>query len=303
MNKIWITAIAMAVASGALSGCSIKKMAANAIADSLAGGGSVYTSDEDPDLVREALPFGLKTFESLLQVTPQHAGLLLATASGFSSYAYLLNEEADRIDERDFREAQRLRARASKLFLRGRDYAFRGLELEHPDFARRLLANRDAALADTDADDTAFLFWAGAAWAGAVSTAIDDQSLMVALPVAAALVARSMELDESFDGGTAHEFFISYEGSRFGGDPDVVRHHYRRALALSGGTRASVHLALAETVVLQEQDLPEFRRLIAAARAVDPDAVPELRLVNTMAIRRAEWLETRIPDLFLIFDE
>ena len=39
------------------------------IGDALSGGG-VYTSDEDPELIREALPFGLKTYESLLDVSP-----------------------------------------------------------------------------------------------------------------------------------------------------------------------------------------------------------------------------------------
>ena len=79
----------------------------------------------------------------------------------------------------------------------------------------------------------------------------------------------------------------------------AAREHYRRVLEISQGKRASVHLALAESVTVREQDLAEFRALIAAALAVDADEVPELRLANIIAQRRARWLQMRIPDLFL----
>jgi len=112
-------------------------------------------------------------------------------------------------------------------------------------------------------------------------------------------VKRVLELDDAFDGGAADEFFIAYEAGRPGGDLQAARKHYQRALTLSGGRRASVYLALAESVAVQEQDVAEFRRLIAAALAVDPDTAPELRLVNTMARRRAQWLESRLSDIFI----
>lgn len=298
MNKFIVL-----IAIGALvSGCSVKKMAVNTLGDALAAGGSVYTSDEDPDLVREAIPFGLKTFESLLAVSPEHEGLLLTTSSGFTSYAYLLLQEADRIDGRDFAEARRLRKRASRLFIRARDYAFRGLELRHPYFRTAIVANPEATLADTSGKDVAFLYWAGASWAGALSATKDDAMLIGGLPIAAALVQRVLELDETFDRGAAHEFFISYEGASPTGSKSKARTHYRRAIELTDGVKASPHLALAESVSVSEQNLGEFRQLLAAARAVDPDAAPELRLVNTLSIRRALWLERRIPDLFLEAD-
>ena len=113
------------------------------------------------------------------------------------------------------------------------------------------------------------------------------------------MVGRVIELDEAYEGGAAHEFFIAYEGGRPGGSAGRAREHYVRALELSGGARASVHLALAEAVATRQQDLAEFRGLIGAALAIDPDLRPELRLVNTIAQKRARWLESRIPDLFL----
>ncbi len=287
---------------GALAACSVKRMAVDIVGDALSGGGGVYMTDDDPDLVREALPFGLKTYESLLDVLPGHEGLLLAAAKGFASYAYLLQERADPLEATDLARARELRARASRLYLRGRGYALRGLEAAHPGFTVALREDAAAALAATDADDAAFLYWAGAAWAGALSAAKDDLDLIAELPTAGALVGRVLVLDETFERGAAHEFFISYEGSRPSGSVAQARRHYQRALEISRGLRASVHLALAEAVTVNEQNLTEFRSLIAAALAVDPDRTPELRLVNTIARRRARWLESRIPDLFVDAD-
>lgn len=289
----------LVVAGWALAGCSVKRAAVDMIGDALAGGNDVYASDGDPELVREAIPFGLKTFESLLRVSPEHRGLLLAAAGGFAAYAYLLQDEADRLEAVDLARARALRGRCRDLYLRGRDYALRGLELGHARFAARLHDDRAAALAETTEADVPFLYWAGAAWAGALGAAKSDLVLVADLPTAGALVRRALELDETYEQGALHEFLIAYEGSRPGGSEEMAREHYRRALELSDGMRASVHLALAESVAVRAQDLAAFRRLIAAALAVDPDAVPGIRLANTVARRRAQWLESRIPELFL----
>jgi predicted anti-sigma-YlaC factor YlaD len=308
MRKRWgekhVTRIFLAgLAALLFAGCSIRQATVNLIGDALAGGGGVYTSDDDPELIREAIPFGLKTYENLLAISPEHRGLLLAAARGFTSYAYLLQDEADRIDARSLAEARRLSRRAYKLYLRGRDYALQGLEVEHTDFTALLKSDSTSALAMTTEDDVQFLYWVGASWAGALSAIRNDLNLVAELPVAAALVGRVLELDESYELGAAHEFFISYEGSRPGGSVNQARKHYLRALEISGGSRASVHLALAEAVAIREQNLIEFRELVAAALAVDPDKIPSLRLPNVIARRRARWLETRIPDLFLQADE
>lgn len=293
-----------ALLAAALAGCStVRTTAVNVVGDALSGGGSVYTSDGDPELVREALPFGLKTFESLLAVSPEHKGLLLASANGFAAYAYFLQQDADRLDATDLDAARRLRDRSSKLYLRGRDFALRGLDVSHPAFAEMLRRDSAAALAMARKEDTDFLYWAGASWAGALATDKDNPELIADLPLAGDLVGRVLELDETYRRGAAHEFLVSYEGGRPGGDAGKARQHYRRALELSQGMRATVHLALAEAVSVPAQDLPEFRSLITASLAVDPERAPDDRLVNTIARRRAEWLQTMIPMLFVDADE
>ena len=290
----------LALALGlALMGCSFQRMAVDIVGDAITGEGTVFAGDDDPELIREALPFGLKTYEGMLEISPRHRGLLLASARGFTVYAYLIQIRADALDEARLAEARGMRARARKLYLRGRDYALRGLEDAHPGLRAALSGDRSKALAATGRQDVAFLYWAGAAWGGALSAVKDDLNLLAELPAAGALVARVLELDEGFAHGAAHDFFISYEAGRPGGSTRKARAHYRKALVFARGRRASIHVSLAEAVSVPEQNLKEFKALLAKAKAHDVDGYRPLRLSNVLARDRARWLEGRIPDLFV----
>lgn len=283
----------------ALAGCSFQRVAVDVVGDAITGDGTAFSGDDDPELIREALPFGLKTYEGMLEVSPRHAGLLLASARGFTVYAYLIQTKADALDEGRLADARKMQVRARKLYLRGRDYALRGLEAAHPGFRAKFKTGRTAALAATGRGDVAFLYWAGAAWAGALSADTEDLNLIADLPLAGALVGRVLELDEGFDHGAAHEFFISYEAGRPGGSTRKARAHYRKALKFSRGRRASIHVSLAEAVSVPEQNLKEFKALLAKAKAHDVNGYRPLRLSNVLARDRAHWLEGRIPDLFV----
>ena len=74
----------------ALTSCSINRLAVRAVSGFLAGSGqsTVFTGEDDPELVRDALPFALKTYESLLEADPTNAPLALATGRAYVSYAF-----------------------------------------------------------------------------------------------------------------------------------------------------------------------------------------------------------------------
>src|SRR5205823_12170947 len=108
------------------TGCSVKRVAINKLGDSLAKSSVTYSSDNDPELVGEALPFSLKLIEGLLAESPKHKGLLFAASSGFTQYAYVyVQQQADELENKDVVRAAELRLRARKLYLRARDYGLR----------------------------------------------------------------------------------------------------------------------------------------------------------------------------------
>jgi predicted anti-sigma-YlaC factor YlaD len=293
--------------AGCSSGCSVKKFAVNQLGDALAAGGTTFASDNDPDLVKAAVPFSLKLMESLLAESPRHRGLLLATASGFTQYGYaFVQQEADELEDRDFAAAQALRQRARRLYLRARDYGLRGLEVRHRGWAVRLRADPRSALQEARREDVPLLYWTGLAWAAAISVLKDDPDLIADLAIVEALVDRALELEEDYDSGALHAFLITYEMSREGapGDPENrARQHFARAQELGGGQLAGPLVSLAEAVAVQKQDVGEFRSLLNRALAIDVDAKPEWRLVNLVMQRRARWLLSKTEDLFLLSDQ
>src|SRR5262245_30671507 len=118
MTRFWSAALCVAVVGLAGPGCSVKKFAINRLGDSLASSGTTYAADDDPELVGQALPFGLKLVESLLAESPKHPGLLFAASSGFMQYAYVyVQQDADMMDAQDLARAGALRNRVRRLYL------------------------------------------------------------------------------------------------------------------------------------------------------------------------------------------
>lgn len=287
-----------------LPSCSLRTIAVNAAGDALASGGAGWASDDDPELVREALPFALKTMESLLAESPRHKGLLLGAASGFTQYAYaFVQSDADYLEASDLATATAMRRRALKLYLRARDYGLRGLEVDHPGLGQRLTRDLPAAVAEVRSrDEVPLLYWTAMAWGAAISLAKDNAELSADLPITAALIGRALALDERFGGGAAYDFLIAYEGGRpsaAGGSVARAREAFERAIELSDGRRAAPFVTYAETVCVGAQDRGEFERRLNQALAVDVDTPGPDRLANLLAQRRARWLLSRMDELFI----
>ncbi len=295
---------ALAVLAGILTtGCSIKKMAVNAAGNALAGGGTTFSSDDDPELIKAALPFSLKLMESLLSESPKHEGLLFATASGFTQYGFaFVQEDAEEIETENLARARELQARARRLYLRARDYGLRGLEARHPGFTRRLKDNPQAAVAPLRKADVPLLYWSAVSWAAAIAMAKDNPDAVGDLPQVEAMIDRSLALDEAWDRGAIHGFLITFEMGRATGDSDRAaraRKHFDRAVELSAGKLSGPYVSYAEAVCIPAEERAQFEKLLQQALAINPDNDPPTRLVNLIMQRRARWLLSRVDKLFL----
>ena len=157
-----------------------------------------------------------------------------------------------------------------------------------------------AALAETTAEDVSLLYWTGAAWLAAISVSKEDPELIGQLPQAAALLHRALELDPEWEDGSIHDMLIVVEPSMpMPGGDERAREHFRRAVELSDGRRASPYVSLATTVSVAEQDREEFVSLLESALAVDPDISPADRLANLYAQAQARYYLDHIDDLFI----
>jgi tetratricopeptide (TPR) repeat protein len=285
-----------------LAGCSIQKIASKSVADSFTKGPDVFGNDDDPELVRDALPFGLKTMESLLQTLPKHEGLLLTLCKGFTQYSYaFVQSEGDLLVNSDYARASALHERAFHLYLRARDYGLRALALRHPGIADSLRLAPARAAARLDARDLAPLYWTSASWGSAIALGKDQPEMLADLPAIRELVNRGLALDERYEGGAFHEAAIVLDAlpSGMGGSVESARHHFERAVAISGDRNPSPYVTLAQSVSVMQQDRAEFRRLLERALQFDPNQDPSQRLETIVLQRKAKSLLERESDFFL----
>ena len=289
--------------AASLSGCGlVKRKAVNMVASTLASSGDVFTRDDDLELVGQAIPFGLKLYESLLDSTPKNKDLLIATCSNFTQYgvAYLETEALVLGEANHHDEVARLNARALKLYLRAKGYCLRAMEVRFPGIGERLLKDPAAALKGAKKSDVPLLYWMAASWGSAIALGIDRPDLVIDLPVVRALAERAIALDETWSQGALHEMFISLDSQpeALGGSPERARTHFTRAVALQGGTSPGPYVSLAVGIAMPAQDRAEFESLLKQALAIDPEKSPSTRLVTLVQQRRAQALLDHIDTMF-----
>lgn len=291
----------LCASSLAVSGCAwIKGMAMKSVASSLTETGTVFSRDDDPELIRDAVPFALKLYESLLESLPKNRDLLVATCSGFTQYAYAFVEgEADSVDPTDYETLATIDERAFKMYMRARGYCVRALELRRAGTEAALQRNTPGALAWAEAQDVPLLYWTGASWGSAIALGLDKPGLLLDVPAMRALMTRALELDETYNNGAIHGVMITLESKpEMGGSADRARRHFTRAVELSKGLDPGPYVTLATTVVLAERNREEFVKLLEQALAIDPEKNPDNRLAILITQSRAKTLLARVDDLF-----
>jgi predicted anti-sigma-YlaC factor YlaD len=285
--------------------CSPKRIALNSVADALSaeGEGGAFARDDDPELVRDAVPFALKTMEGLSDQLDDHAGLRLGLARGFTQYAYaFVQQPAELGAPPDQAQASMLRAR--KLYLRARACGLEGLKLARGVTEQELRGSaeqRSAALARVQKEDVPLLYWTLAPWAAAIAADKRDLALVGDVPLVAALLDRALQLDEPYDQGALHEFAITFDPARpEGATPEKQRQHFNRARELARGEKISPLVTWAQAVSGPAQDKKEYEALLkeAAAFDVDQPKARKNRLANVLAQRRARYLLAHEDDVF-----
>jgi predicted anti-sigma-YlaC factor YlaD len=284
-----------------LSSCSVKKFAVKQLNGVLSGLSPSFASDDDPELVRAAIPFSLKLIESLLAQAPKDKELLLSAATGFTQYSYaFVQEDADELQDTDRARSAELKIRAKKLYIRARNYGLRGLEVDHKDFLERLKADPKQTVKELKKADVPLMYWTTASWAAALSVS-RDFTMLPEIPRFEALADRVLEIYNEFDEGAIHGFLIIYEMSRLNPKPDrfaLAKAHFDRNMELSLGHQAGPLVSYAENVSVPQKNKAEFQDLLNRALKVDVNNWPEHRQLNLTMQRRARWLLSRTDKLF-----
>lgn len=303
-NLKWIYIPLFLGLSPLLNGCFIKDVAVNSVADGLAGQGDTWSSDNDPELIGDAIPFSLKFMESILAATPHHVGLLTTLCKSFTEYSYAyVQANAETIEDEDYPKSKEQKVRAKKLYIRARDYGLRGLDVRHGHFSEMLMKDSKSAVAKADKDDMDLLYWTGLSWIAAINMDKNDMDLLADRAEAEALIYRAYALNPDYDEGSLENFMITYEASKPGGSLAKAKAHFKRALELNQGQDASTYLNYAENIDEAEHNREEFTEMLNKALAIDVDKKPAWRLENLIYQKRARWLLSRVDKMDVIFSQ
>jgi|LSQX01.3.fsa_nt_gb predicted anti-sigma-YlaC factor YlaD len=291
-------------------GCSIKRMALNKVGNALSQStGGTFASDNDPELIGDALPFSLKLMESILAETPQHVPLLVALSRGFTSYSFAyLQMEADYIEEADLQAARAMRERARNLYLRARNYGLQGLEASRPGFTNLFFSSPELALATlkpSKEENRNLVQWTLSPWAAAISLSKDRPDMIAELPHVESMIEWMLRWEGYAQEPVLDSLLMSFESVRTQLPPGAgtleerIRRDFEGALRQGNGLLAGPYVTLAEAVSIQNQDVEEFKSLLGSALAIDVDLYPEARLENLLMQKRARWLLEQVDELFL----
>ncbi len=288
--------LALVCVASLLGACSPGQMVVRNLADQLAAQGQ--SSEEDLELARDAGAFYLKLSESVLRQAPGHAALAQAVAGGFTQYAYaFVAFEADQLEGKDARGAQRLRERAARLYRRARDHAIAALEQAHPGFAKALASPDRAVWPRLQPDQIGLAYWGAAAWGGMISLSKDDPEVVADLPLAMGLARLAWEAEPDYAQGGLASLMGNFEAAQPGRAKQALD-YFDRAITLSGGKNAGAYVAKAEGHAQPTGDRSLFEALLNKALAVRDEPGSPLALQNEVMRRRAKWLMETAGDLF-----
>lgn len=272
-------------------------MVVGSIADELAGQGQA--SENDLDLAREASAFYLKLSESVLRNDPGHRALAESVAGGFTQYAYaFVAFEADRIEAKDARSAERLRRRAAQLYRRAHRHAMAALEKENPGFALALSAPPAADQPKLLPAQVGLAYWAAASWGGWISLSKDDPDVVADLPQAVRLAQLAWQTDPSWGQGALTGLLATFEAARPGGSQKQALAWFDQAIVQGGGKSAGALVGKAEGYAQPAGDRALFENLLKQAMAIKDAPESQQALQNEVMRRRAAWLLEQAPDLF-----
>jgi hypothetical protein len=269
-----------------LPGCAtLARSATTRFAEDLS---NAILDQNDVATVRDGAPAYLLAMDGLIEGDPESAALLLSGARLYGAYASAFVEDE---------------ARMQRLWDRALGYGRRALCVEMPEPCQALDRPFDefaASLATVEPEDVPTLYGFGVAWAGWVQVNAGDWRAVAQIPKLEALMQRVVELDASYDHGSAHVYLgvlFTQRPASLGGQPERGREHFEQALAIAERRNLMTQVLYARHYARLVFDRPLHDSLLREVMDADPQA-PGLTLANTLAREQARRLLDAADDYF-----
>ena len=253
-------------------------------------GFSVLNEEQDLRIAEQSIASNLTLLEAVIKSDPANEHLLLLASMGYSSYALGFAEDDSA-------------ARARLFYLRGRDFGLRILK-QNSQFANALdqdIRQFRSALSTFSQRDVPAVFWTAVGWGSYISYSLTDPAAIADLPKVEAMMVFVVEHDANYFYGGAHFFLGTLYGSRpkiFGGDADVSRKHFEECLKINEGKFLMTYVYYARSYAVQTQNRELFDSCLSRVETSSLDILPEARLSNAIAKKKARLLREKADELF-----
>src|SRR5690349_1617027 len=230
-----------------LAGCDMTNLAAGSTVGVIERGSPAMTRIEDPDLAEEAIPGGIGTMETVLEIRPEDERIRMLLQRSYASYAFgfLQDRMEVALANDDEETSEHFRRRASMAHLRAKTIGMGTMTMWEDENGGAEGAVRRGIEAWTrylrnfdDAEEQVpTLFWTCYAWAQWVGMNTDNVDALADLPFINALADRIMALDPSFMDHAPralHAGLIGTAPEQLGGRPRDAKVEFEDAIRRSG---------------------------------------------------------------------
>jgi hypothetical protein len=283
-------------------GCSMKKMTTRVIGDIGTDGMVAVESEQDIAFAQESIPSLIKTLEVLRYGDTRDRRTLVLLSKAYGTYVFAFLEEKLLALPDASPERKVALDRAELFYRRGKEYGMaaliqdRGMKKAftspYPEFKK--------FVSKLGKKSVHALFWTSFNWANWMNLNRDDPSAVVNLPRVQAMIDRVIELDPEYYYGSAHALKGVLAAARpemLGGDLALANAEMTRAMSIAPGYLMTAVL-YAQYYARQTNDAPLFRKTLDDVIAAQAAALPEQRLANELAQRRAHILLQKEKELF-----
>lgn len=284
--------VALLITSSTFWSCGVvNTVAVNATTNIVDYGLLAIFEESDLDFAEKAIPGNLTLLEALYRAKDKdddHLALLLT--QGYTGYTLGFVEDVDP-------------ERAKVLYTRAREYGLKSLK-NNKQFAQAFDQGQEEfkkSLQQFGKADVPMIFWTANAWGNLINVSIADPEVLGDLPKVNAMMEFVLKHDETYFYGSAHLYFaaiLATTPKNLGGKPDSARYHFEKCFTIGKNAFVLPHLYMAKSYCVQMQDKALFEQLLNTIDEASLEALPEQRLVNAIAKRKAKRLAERVDELF-----
>ena len=214
-------------------------------------------------------------------------------------YGFIM-DEAIKAKNEDYSLSRSIYSTAHIDFIRSIEYIDRSLVLDYPNYNRWLNEKKSINI-KFKKESAEKLYWAAAAYAGAIQSSNGSPEWVVQLPKIGKLLETGMLLDPEWNFGSFYTAMISYTLIRHDARDnkmDIAKSFFQKAVIASKGQDLSPYISYAQNIAITEQDKNEFTNMLYKALNIDIYANPEVTLSNYINRKKANWLLDNIEEYF-----